>query len=97
MAPRKSKGNEEVAREILSYFLRNPRAVDSFEGVARWRLLDERIHRSLEETKQALWWLVTQGFLVEESTPLAGQIFRLNQKKRADATRFLMSPEGSGD
>ena len=40
--------------EILSYFLRNPLAADTLEGVARWRLLDEVVYRKVEETRAAL-------------------------------------------
>ena len=39
-----------IAKEILSYFLRNPQAADNLEGVARWRLLEQTVHRSVEET-----------------------------------------------
>jgi hypothetical protein len=61
------------AKEVLSYFLRNPQAADTLEGVARWRLLDEPVHRSVEEINQALEWLVAQGFLVtgESCVPAA--------------------------
>jgi hypothetical protein len=34
-----------VTKQIVSYFLRNPNAADTLEGIARWRLLEERIHQ----------------------------------------------------
>jgi len=86
----KSEGHEEVAGEILRYFLRNPLAADSLEGITRWRLLDERIHRKLQETEQALSALVERGILIAEASPgLAGRVFRLNPAKRKEAEEFL--------
>ena len=86
----KSEGREKVASEILRYFLRNPLAADSLEGITRWRLLDERIHRKLQETEQALSALVERGLLIAEESPgLAGRVFRLDPVKLKEAERFL--------
>ena len=80
-----------MAREILRYFLRNPQAADSFEGVARWRLIEEVVQRRVEGTHQALSWLVRHGFLREVSTAGTGAIFSLNPERQAEAERFLES------
>jgi hypothetical protein len=85
--------DQGLAREVLRYFLRNPEAADDLEGVARWRLLEEAIHRSVEETKQALAWLVSQGFLMERMTSGSGSIFCLNPKKRGEIDNFLGRPD----
>ena len=85
----------ERAKEILSYFVRNPRAADSVEGVARWRLLDQAIHRSVEETHQALAWLVAEGFLCEATPAGSGTIFTLNAARSEQARRFLESAPGA--
>jgi len=79
----------ESAKRILRYFVRNPEAADTYEGIARWRLLEEAIHQSTEETREALSWLVLKGFLQE--TEIAGRtpIFRLNSGKRKEAEDFL--------
>jgi DNA-binding NtrC family response regulator len=83
------QAEERVARQILSYFLRNPRAADSLEGIARWRLLDEMVHRSLEETEEALSWLVAKGYLEEISTLSSSKVFRLNSDKYDEVVRFV--------
>lgn len=88
-----ARTERELAREILGYFLRNPRAADTLEGVARWRLIEETIHRGVEETKGALAWLVSQGFLQDTSTVGSGRVFYLNMKKRADAEHFVMQAQ----
>jgi hypothetical protein len=92
MTPRSSQraqqAKPEVAKEILSYFIRHPQAADSLEGIAEWRILDEKLRRSLEETREALDWLVRKGFLREEEH-LSRPIFHLNEEKAAEVERFL--------
>ena len=77
------------AREILAYFLRNPAAADSLEGIARWRLLEQAIHRTTTETEGALKWLVDEGFLIEMEQPSSRQLFRLNPEKQLAAGELL--------
>lgn len=98
--PRLSK--EEIARDILNYFLRNPQAADDLEGLARWRLLRETIHRSIEETDHAVEWLVAQGFLVKLSAPGSKAIFSLNFQNLGQAESFVSAsgeaaPEPAGE
>lgn len=79
----------EIARQILGYFLRNPQAADSLEGIARWRLLEEHIHRSLQQTDAALTWLVSRGYLQEMQPGSGIRLYRLDSKRQADAVQFL--------
>ncbi len=76
-------------REVLNYFLRNPQAADTLEGVARWRLLEETVRRGVAETEQALNWLVSEGYLTQVSTPYSKPIYELNRDERARAREFL--------
>jgi hypothetical protein len=78
-----------MKRQILSYFVRNPLAVDSLEGIVRWRLLEETIHRSVVETQEALRWLVNEGYLSEVAQPHSARMFRLNPEKLREAESFL--------
>jgi hypothetical protein len=77
--------DETVVKEILRYFVRNPKAADSLEGIARWRLIDEMVRRKVNETRAALDWLVERGLL--NRTPVAGgePIFSLNLDNRSEA------------
>jgi hypothetical protein len=84
---------QQAANEILSYFVRNPKAADTLEGIARWRLVDEVIHRKLQETRSALAWLVESGFILVNSSLAAGDVFTLNEAKIAEAKCFLESAE----
>ena len=80
---------EDTAKDILSYFLRNPQAADDLEGVARWRLLNQTVYRDVEETSQALDWLVQHGFLGRVSRSGSGTIFSLRSEQRGAAEAFL--------
>jgi len=86
------QGEPALAREILRYFLRNPKAADSLEGVAGWRLMEELIHHRVEGTRTALEWLVSRGFLQQASTTVAGPIYSLNLEHRSDAEEFVAEP-----
>jgi hypothetical protein len=82
--------------QILSYFLRNPSATDSLEGIARWRLLEEAIHRNVWETEKALQWLVREGYLVETVHPHSGRLFSLNAERQSEAKSLLDLQEQTG-
>jgi hypothetical protein len=83
------KSQQDVRKEILSYFLRNPGAADSLVGIARWRLLQEAVHRSVLATESGLRWLIEQGYIEEVSVGATESIFHLNPAKRKSAERFL--------
>jgi hypothetical protein len=83
--------SDEVAREVLAYFVEHPRAADTFEGIARWRLLEQSLSRTVEETERAVRWLVERGYLREEKTESSGRVFRLNGERQGDAERFLLA------
>jgi hypothetical protein len=78
-----------MAREVLNYFVRHPQAADTLEGVARWRLMDEAIRRTLDETEAALEWLVRQGYLARSVFPGGTVSFRLNPGRAEEARRYL--------
>jgi hypothetical protein len=79
----------EIVKQILNYFLRNSKAADTLEGIARWRLLEEQVHRSFQQTESALAWLVKQGFLEEVETVGSSRIFRLAPQGQEKTARFL--------
>jgi hypothetical protein len=78
-----------AAREILSYFVRNPQAVDSLEGVARWRLMDEIVWRTLDETGAAITWLVEQRYLTSTVAVGGSETFQLNPARLCQAEEFV--------
>jgi hypothetical protein len=72
----------------MRYFVGHPNAVDDLEGIARWRLAEQAIRNSVEETHRALMWLVERGYL--RLTPTVGSppVFSLNPDKAAEAARL---------
>ena len=89
MQPGDSDVDLDVAREILRFYLRNPEAADSVEGLARWRLLDERIYSTLDKVSRAVSWLVSQELLVKEPTSPCTSVFRLNESERKKSEGFV--------
>ena len=75
--------------EVIRYFLHNREAADTLEGIARWRLIEEKVQRSVSEVDQALDWLVARGFLLERSRRGSAPIFRLNRRKATQAERLV--------
>jgi len=93
--PQDKESGADVVKEILNYFVRNRNATDTLEGMARWRLLEEQVHRTVEETASALAFLVERGYLQEVPTSGANRVFRLDPERAAEAARFL-AEQGSG-
>ena len=99
MTARQDRPPLKLASEILTYFLRNPQSSDDLEGVTRFRLPDQKIYETMQTTEEALEWLVREGFLVKESKPWHGDIYRLNMQRHDDATSFIegANPENDSD
>jgi hypothetical protein len=49
------------------------------------------MQRSVDDAGNAPHWLVAEGFLIEESSPGAGPVFRLNDRRVSQAKQFLDS------
>ena len=79
----------DLAKQVLAYFVHNPNAADSVEGIARWRIMDEKIRFTVQETFAVLRWLVAEGYLDEVPTRGAGRIFRLNSERIDDARELV--------
>ena len=57
--------NLYVATLIESYLLSHPDAMDSFEGIWRWWITQQKLHESAYSVKVALEILIEKG-IVEE-------------------------------
>lgn len=88
--------NVPLAKEILTYFLRNPEAADSLRELSRWRLMEETVRHSVENTCEALNWLVAEGYLREETRLGTENLYVFNMARRADAESFVKAIVRSG-
>jgi hypothetical protein len=88
-----SNSREEIAKEILGFFLRSPNVVDSFSGIVRWRLLEDAVDRSVASAEVGLSWLIQNEFLIEEKIAGSQSVYRLNPEKREEAEGLLESDE----
>jgi len=78
----------EIAREILTYLLDHPVAIDTLEGVAQWWLLERKINQ-VEMVKHALTELVAKGFLIGHQSEDGQTRYRLNKEKYERIKAFL--------
>lgn len=90
-----SKLPEAAIQDVLRYFVREPLALDTVEGIARWRLLNERLQRGVEETRVAVEWLSDQGFLERVAVSGCEPLFRLVADKRPEAEELLSQRKAS--
>jgi hypothetical protein len=79
LARKRGGDSESAVARVLDYFRRHPACIDDLEGIARWRLLDERVDRVVTETARALDRLVRDGLLERIDTPGLRQRYRLAQ------------------
>ena len=86
-----------LAKDILHYYLTHPAAVDTTEGLAHWRLLEEYVERTLRETQDALEWLVNCGFLRRVPRRGGPPVFMMNHDRRGDAEVFVAHEDADGD
>jgi hypothetical protein len=77
------------AAAILSFYLTNPGAVETIDGIVEWRLMEEIIRRRVADTHEALRWLVERGLLTRQERPGGDSLYQLPAEKRAKAERFV--------
>ena len=77
----------EIAAQILRHLLDNPQVTDTLEGLARFRLLEQKVNLSLEETDKALRWLVERGLVLQERAGDGVSVYRLNPSRISEALR----------
>jgi hypothetical protein len=88
-----------LAKHILEHFLHYPESGDSVIGIARWGLEDAQLPAPTEAVQQALELLLSLGLLVQLAAPGMRPIYRLKQRRAAEAEAWLASlderePEG---
>lgn len=77
------------AFQILRYFLRHRTAADTYEGIVRWRLQEEAIRQTTEETMRALDWLVDRGYIRMKPVLHGAPVFCLDEAHATEAEAYL--------
>lgn len=85
-----------LAREVLRYCMKHPKAADTAEGFARWRLGGDPAPRSRVQVEEALAWLATAGLMREVGVPGGASVYALDPAEAEAARRFLATPEAGG-
>ena len=73
----------------MRYFVQHPHAADSLEGIARWRLIEQRTRDLVAETSDAVEQLVEEGLLERVTLPGGQTLYRL-RPDQADVARRLV-------
>ena len=72
----------------MRYFVQHPHAADSLEGIARWRLQQQRVLDLVAETSDAVEQLVEEGLLERVTLPGGGTLYRLRPEQEGTARRL---------
>jgi hypothetical protein len=83
------KATAEIVREVLTYLMSKPDAAETLTDIARWRLMQQAIAQTVEETQRALTWLVRRGLVEEFQTTATPTLFRLNAERLNEARCLL--------
>jgi hypothetical protein len=81
MTPNSRFEKHEIELEILAYFLKNPDAQDTVEGIVEWWLLETYITKQFTLVKQALSELVNQGLIIETRNSDSQLHYQVNEEK----------------
>ena len=80
----------ELTAAILRYLVKHPDTGDSIEGIARWRLLQDKIDATVDQVSEIVQELSTRGMVVEKEIPGGTRIYYLN-KVKIQAVRKLLN------
>lgn len=85
-----------LAKEVLRYCMKHPKAADTPEGFARWRLAQETAPRATIQIEEALAWLAAAGYLREVAVTGGVPLYALNADQLEAAEKFLSTTKTGG-
>lgn len=83
----------EVRHYILAYLCDNPDAGDTFDGIAEWWLLHQRVKFETRNISEAVRKLVTEGLIVEHQGSDSQVTYRVNETRGKDIKTILSEIE----
>jgi hypothetical protein len=81
--------NAMLTHEVLSYLIEHPEAQDTVEGLAEWRLLDQRIRQSVSEVTAVLNDLLKRDLVVARHGADGRIHYRVNLERQDEIRRLL--------
>ena len=85
----------EIELEILAYFLKNPEAQDTLEGIVGWWLLETYIRKQSALVKEVLSDLVNKGLIIEIQDANAQIHYQVNKEKMQEIQEKLKDRQQS--
>lgn len=73
---------EEIARAILGYLLRNPKAQDTLPGIIEWWLLDHQIRTRTAEIRSVVDELVAEKLVLKQKGTDLQHHYRINPRRQ---------------
>jgi hypothetical protein len=73
---------EEIARAILGYLARNPKAQDTLPGIIEWWLLDHQIRTRTTEIKTVVDNLVAEKLILKRRGSDLQHHYRINPRRQ---------------
>lgn len=89
------KQKREVYYYILAYLSDNADAGDTFDGIAEWWLLYQRVKFETRNVSEAVAELVSEGLLVGHKGADSHVIYRVNRSKEQTIRSILSQQKGS--
>lgn len=88
------KRKSEVYYYILAYLSDHADAGDTFEGIAEWWLLDQRVKFETHNVSEAVSRLISEGLIVKQEVSELHGIYRINQTKEQHIRSILSRWKG---
>ena len=83
----------EIARDVLSYLLRNPGAGDTLAGIVEWWLMQQQIMYSTVEVQAVLEEFISKQMVLASTAGDARVHYRINREKEEEIRTFLKGSE----
>lgn len=87
---------EEIARAILGYLARNPKAQDTLPGIIEWWLLDHQIRARTAEIKKVVDELVAERLVLKHRGTDLQHHYRINPRRQRRIAALIEERVSSG-
>src|SRR5262249_53633040 len=86
-----------LAKRILSYWLENPGASDTVDGIAVWWVQYKEFEHSKPRIEHALAELVNKGLVLQKCNPTSQDTYALNPAVKRQVRRIVKGQKRGGN